>query len=211
MTYIWGDNMTIEKTTPYGCLHWHADENDFRSIRRITYQKDKLTYLVDSHYDIRCCQMDFKDAYDIALRYKAHFEYDKISNNDLKFMSDSLYQKVKPFDQSKTHKYPNITARNVYKDIEKCMNIHNFLEYNINFATLTTIEKIIDTINEYIAINGLTALNMERKIRDELMNEFYQLNDEMQNKIRNILFKDTHTYRDIDDIIKQISNLKQTL
>ena len=44
-------------------------------------------------------------------------------------------------------------------------------------------------------------------VRKELLNEYYELNDEMQEKIKHIVYKEPHTYWGLDDIIKQISEM----
>lgn len=198
--------MTIKKTTPYACKIWHEDDWG-EKIKKVTYQKDKLTYCVDSNYDILCAEMSFNKAYSIAIENKAHFEYDKVSNKNLQYMSDILYKKATDMLQSHNHKYSNESARNIYDDIEKCMKIHNFIEPTINFATLTTIENIIKKVNNHIARNGFVALDMEVMVRKELLNEYYELNDEMQEKIKHIVYKEPHTYWGLDDIIKQISEM----
>ena len=197
--------MTIEKTTPYGCENWH--KNDWERIKKVTYHKDELTYCVDSNYDILCAEMSFKKAYSIAIKNKAHFEYDKVSNKDLQYMSYILYEEATDMLQSHNYEYSNESARNIYDDIEKCMKIHNFIKPTINFATLTTIENIIQKVNNYIARNGFVALDMEVIVRKELLNEYYKLNDEMQEKIKHIVYKEQYTYWGLDDIIKQISEM----
>ena len=195
--------MTIEKTTPYGCENWH-EEDDWRKIKKVTYHKDKLTYCVDSNYDILCAEMSFNKAYSIAIENKAYFEYDKISNQNLQYMSDILYEKATDMLQSHNYKYSNESARNIYDDIMKCMKIHNFVSPTINFATLTTIENIIKEVNNHIARNGFIGLDMEHIVHKELRNEYHKLNDEMQEKIKHIVYKEPYTYWELDDIIEQI-------
>ena len=196
--------MTIKKTTPYGCEIWHPNENDFCRIRKVIYQKEKFTYCVDSNYDIRYSKMSFDKAYSIAIKNKAFFEYDAISNENLQYMSNILYEETINMIENHNNQYCNETARNIYNDITNIMKIHNFINPSINFATLTTIENAIKMANNHIAENDFIGLDIERIIEDELHKEYYKLNNEMQTKIKNIIFYDKHTYRDIDDIIKQI-------
>lgn len=198
--------MTIKKTTPYACQVWHK-EDMWEKIKKVTYQKNKVTYCVDSNYDILYAEMPFDTAYSIAIKNRAYFEYDKISNKDLRYMSKVLYMKATDMLQSHDYKYSNESARNIYDDIEKCMKIHNFIEPTINFATLTTIENIIKKVNNHIARNGFVALDMEVMVRKELLNEYYELNDEMQEKIKHIVYKEPYTYWELDNIIKQISEM----
>ena len=198
--------MTIQKTTPYACEQWHTKDN-FKRLRKVTYQKNKLTYCIDSNYDILCAEMSFDKAYSIAIENIAYFEYDKISNKNLQYMSNVLYRKATDMLQNHNHKYANESARNIYDDITKCMKIHNFISPAINFATLTTIENIIEKANNHIARNGFVALDIEAMIIDELLNEYRKLNNEMQEKINPIMYKDSCTYWDLDNIIKQISEI----
>lgn len=200
--------MTIKKTTPYACEKWHK-KNDWEKIKKVTYQKDKLTYCIDSNYDILCAEMSFNKAYSIAIENKAYFEYDKVSNENLQYMSNILYKKATDMLQSHDYKYSNESARNIYDDIEKCMKIHNVIKPTINFATLTTIENIIKKVNNYIAKNGFVGLDMEVIVRKELLNEYYKLNDEMQEKIKHIVYEEPYTYLKLDDIIKQISEISR--
>lgn len=197
--------MTIKKTTQYGCERWHK-EDDWKRIKKVTYQKDKLTYCIDSNYDILCAEMSFDKAYSIAIKNKAYFEYDKILNKDLQYMSNILYEKAIKMLQYHNYKYSNESARNVYNDIMKCMKIHNFIEPTTNFATLTTIENIIKKVNDHIAKNGFVALDMEHIVHKELRNEYHKLNDEMQEKIKHIIYKEPYTYWDLDNVIKNIMN-----
>lgn len=196
--------MTIEKTTPYACELWHNKEDDFSKIQKVTYQKDKLTYCIDSNYDILCSEMSFEKAYNIAIKNRAYFEYDKITNQDLKDMSSILFREATSMLKAHNHKYTNESARSIYDDITKCMKIHNFITPSINFATLTTIENIIKKINNHIARNNFVGLDMAEIIRQELNNEYYALNSEMQEKIKHIIYQGETTTRHIDDIIKQI-------
>jgi hypothetical protein len=196
--------MTIRKTTPYACANWHKEDN-WERVKKVTFQKDKLTYCIDSNYDILCAEMSFDKAYSIAIENRAYFEYDKISNKDLQYMSDILYRKATNMLKSHDYKYSNESARNIYDDITKCMKIHDFISPVINFATLTTIENIIKKVNEHIAENGFVGLDMEIIVRKELSNEYHQLNDEMQEKIKHIMYKEQYTYWSLDEIIKQIS------
>lgn len=203
--------MAIEKTTPYACEQWHIDKNDHTTIKKVTYYKNALTYCVDSKYNIRCSEISFNKAYSIAIQNQAFFEYDKISNKDLKYMSNVLYDETTSMMAFHNNKYCNESARDIYQDITKCMKIHNFIKPTINFATLTTIENVINKANKHIAENGFYAVNIARWIREELIKEYWQLNDEMQEKIQYILHTDEQTYRDIDDIIKQISKLNKKI
>lgn len=198
--------MTIKKTTPYACENWHK-EDDWKKIKKVTYQKDKLTYCIDSNYNILCAEMSFNKAYSIAIKNKAYFEYDKISNENLKYMSNILYKKATDMLQSHNYQYSNESARNIYDDIMKCMKIHNFVSPTINFATLTTIENIIKEVNNHIAMNGFVGLDMEYIVHKELRNEYNKLNDEMQEKIKHIIYKEPHRYWELDDIIKKISEV----
>lgn len=199
--------MTIKKTTPYACEIWHEEDN-WKRIEKVTYQKDKLTYCVDSSYDILYTKMSFDTAYSIAIKNRAYFEYDRISNKNLRYMSNVLYRKATDMLQAHDHKYSNESARNIYDDIMKCMKIHNFVSPAINFATLTTIENIIKKVNNHIARNGFVALDMERMINKELHNEHHNLNDEMREKIKHIIYKEPYTYWSLDDMIKQISEME---
>ena len=196
--------MTIKKTTPYACEQWHT-KDDWKRIKKVTYYKDKSTYCVDSNYDILYAEMSFDKAYSIAIENIAYFEYDKISNKNLQYMSNVLYRKAINMLESHNYKYSNESARNIYNDITKCMAIHNFVSPSINFATLTTIENIIKKVNEHIAENGFVALDMEVIVKEELLNEYRKLNNEMQEKIKHMIYRESYRYYSLDDIIKQIS------